>query len=51
MLSISPATEPEREAAFRLAFQHLSTVEIANKVRDADAMIATGGRFDLAGPR
>src|SRR5262245_20732925 len=42
MLSISPAAEHEREAAFRLAFQHLSAGEIAEKQRHAEELIIKG---------
>src|SRR5947207_2527724 len=42
MLSISPAADHEREAAFRLAFQHLSADAIIEKRRNAEEMIGTG---------
>jgi mycothiol synthase len=42
MLSISPAAEHEREAAFRLAFQHLAAEAIAEKRQNAEEMIRTG---------
>jgi ribosomal protein S18 acetylase RimI-like enzyme len=42
MLSISPAGPHEREAAFRLAFQHLPVDSILEKRQRAEDMIATG---------
>ncbi len=42
MLSISPAAVHEREAAYRLVFQHLGPDEAAEKKRHADEMILTG---------
>ena len=42
MLSISPAADHEREAAFRLAFQHLPADAILEKRRNAEEMIGAG---------